>query len=374
MVPQKNWPLSLRLSAHVSYTRVMKYFTVGPTQEYPRLREFLSDALSKDIHSVSHRSPLFVDLFHATSESVRTLLRTPADRQVFFAGSATEWMERSIQNLSARNTLHFVSGHFAKRFYDFATAQGKDARKVDQKPDGSFDLSEVPGDFVPEMIAITHNETSNGTRLSPEFFAAVRARFPEALIVLDVVSSAPTFPDAFTAADVLFSSVQKGFGMPAGLGVAVVSPRAVTRATELSSTQYTGAFHSFPKLSDYAAKGNTVETPNVLGIYLLNEIARDLNARGIEVLTKETTEKAALIRTALDACGETELEPILPEYQSQTVIVAKTPGGSKPIIDKLKAAGFTIASGYGERKDTHIRIGNFPAHSLTDIQRLVSLL
>jgi phosphoserine aminotransferase len=92
----------------------MKYFTVGPTQEYPRLREFLSDALSKDIHSVSHRSPLFVDLFHATSESVRTLLRTPADRQVFFAGSATEWMERSIQNLSARNTLHFVSGHFAR--------------------------------------------------------------------------------------------------------------------------------------------------------------------------------------------------------------------------------------------------------------------
>jgi phosphoserine aminotransferase len=176
------------------------------------------------------------------------------------------------------------------------------------------------------------------------------------------------------AADVLFFSVQKGFGMPAGLGVAVVSPRAVQRAKELDATQYTGAFHSFSKLSDYAAKGNTVETPNVLSIYLLNEIARDLNARGIEVLTKETAEKAALIRTALDACGETELEPILPEYQSQTVIVAKTPGGSKPIIDKLKAAGITIASGYGERKDTHIRIGNFPAHTNADMERLASLL
>jgi phosphoserine aminotransferase len=133
-------------------------------------------------------------------------------------------------------------------------------------------------------------------------------------------------------------------------------------------------FHSFPKLADYAAKGNTVETPNVLGIYLLNEIARDLSARGIAALTQETIEKAAILRDALAHCPETELEPILPEYQSQTVIVAKTPGGSKPIIDRLKAEGITIASGYGDRKETHIRIGNFAAHTRDDMMRIAALL
>lgn len=353
----------------------MFYFTVGPTQEYPRFREFLADALVKDIHSISHRSPQFVDLFHSTTDSVRSLLRVSADRQVFFAGSATEWMERCVQNMSAERTLHFVSGTFAKRFYDFALAQGRDARKVDQKPDGSFDIADIPAEFVPEMIALTHNETSNGTQLSEDLFVQVRAAYPDALIALDIVSSAPVHPDAFTSADVLFFSVQKGFGMPAGLGVALVSPRAIARSAELAAQKnYTGAFHSFAKLSEYALKGNTVETPNVLAIHILDAIARDLSAGGIETLRAETTEKASLIRTALAASSETMLEDIAVPYQSQTVIVAKTPGGSKPLIDRLKGEGITIASGYGAMKDTHIRIGNFAAHTKADMERVAALL
>lgn len=352
----------------------MIYFTVGPTQLYPRFREFLDAGLAEDIASISHRSPRFVELFTSATGSLKTLLRSPEDRQVFFAGSATEWMERSVQNLSAARTLHFVSGHFAKRFYDFALAQGRDARKLDQKPDGSFDLAQIPPGFEPEMIALTHNETSNGTQLSPELFAAVREKFPEALIALDVVSSAPVFPDVFAEADAFFFSVQKGFGMPAGLGACVVSPRALERAAALAASQYTGSFHSFTKLAEMAAKGHTVETPNVLGIYLIDRIARDLAARGIDTLREETGEKAALIRAALEKAGDTELEAIAPAYQSQTVIVARTPGGSKPVMDRLKQHGFAIASGYGALKDSHIRIGNFAAHSEDDVRSLVSYL
>ncbi|MEN9413626.1 MAG: hypothetical protein RLZZ342_713 [Candidatus Parcubacteria bacterium] len=352
----------------------MQYFTVGPTQEYPRFRDFLAKALAHDIHSISHRSAQFVELFHTTTASVRSLLRGPSDAQVFFAGSATEWMERCVQNLSTEKTLHFVSGTFSKRFYDFALAQDRDARKVDQKADGSFDINDVPSDFVPEMIALTHNETSNGTQLSPEFFAAVRAAFPESLIALDIVSSAPVYPDVFAAADVLFFSVQKGFGMPAGLGVALVSPRALARAEERTHVQYTGSFHSFTKLAESALKGHTVETPNVLGIYLLNEIAQDMAIAGVEALRADTIEKAAIVRAALAECAETELEPINAPFQSQTVIVAKTPGGSKSIIERLKGEGIMIASGYGSMKDTHIRIGNFAAHSRVDMERLTQLL
>ncbi len=352
----------------------MRYFTVGPTQLYPRYREFLDAAFEKDIGSISHRSPLFADLFHATTDSVRTLLRAPEDRQVFFAGSATEWMERSIQNLSTGSTLHFVSGTFSKRFFDLALAQGRDARKVDQEPDGSFDLSRIPEGFVPEMIALTHNETSNGTCLSTEFYETVRAAYPDAYIALDIVSSAPIYPDAFASADVSFFSVQKGFGMPAGLGVVLVSARAIARSADIAASgRYTGAFHSFATLAEYARKGNTVETPNVLGIYLLDMIARDLSSRGIDALRSETAEKATIIRAALSANEETELEPVGDPYRSDTVIVAKTPGGSKPIIERLKGEGITIASGYGSMKETHIRIGNFAAHSIEDMRHLASL-
>ena len=195
----------------------MKYFTVGPTQPHPRLKEFFDDAWAQDIVSLSHRSETFYQLFRDTRAALIELLRVPADRQLFVAGSATEWMERTVQNMCAHKSVHFVSGTFAERFYAFAQEMGRDAVKVLQKPDGSFDLGDVPQGFAPELIALTHNETSNGTQLSPEFLARVRAAYPQALIAIDVVSSAPVYPDAFADADMMFFSVQKGFGLPAGL-------------------------------------------------------------------------------------------------------------------------------------------------------------
>jgi phosphoserine aminotransferase len=351
----------------------MKYFTVGPSQLHPRFREFLDAALAKDIPSLSHRSSAFSNLFAALREDLTQLMRTPG-YQTFYTGSATEWMERTVQNMSAEETLHFVGGSFGARHHKIAGSLGRKAVKILQKPDGSYSFEDIPEDAKPELVCLTHNETTNGTMLGDDVIDALRVRFPEALIALDVVSSAPLFDDSFAKADCLFFSVQKVFGLPAGLGVALVNERAVEKSRHVASRQYAGSFHSFEKLAEDAALNRTPETPNVLGMFLLHKVCEDYLARGLDVLKKETEEKGNELSAAIAQARSLEPLPYADRYRSKTVFVARTPGGSKPIIENLKAQGFLIHSGYAADKDTHVRVANFPSTSKQDVQKLTELL
>ena len=45
--------------------------------------------------------------------------------------------------------------------------------------------------------------------------------------------------------------------------------------------------------------------------------------------------------------------------------------GIKDLIEYLKSKQLIIGSGYGDFKDQHIRIANFPAHSKESIEMLV---
>ena len=237
-----------------------KYFTVGPSQLNPRLEEFLGRAMEEDIGSISHRGERFQRLHTDLGNNLKKLFTVPEAYSVFYAGSATEFMERVIQNVSVKNTLHFTDGAFSKKFIEIAVKNGRDAISVPAGGNGAgggmFSLQDVPADASPELVCVTHNETSNGTVVSRDFLDSLRARFPKALIALDIVSSAPVSDVDFSAADCIFFSVQKGFGLPAGLGVMFVSPAALEKARQIESggAQYTGSFHSFASLAKYAEK------------------------------------------------------------------------------------------------------------------------
>lgn len=368
----------------------MKYFTVGPTQMHARYREFLDDALARDIQSVSHRSKWFVEMYGEVTQNTKTLLGIPTDYDTVFLGSATECMERCIQNMSTRETLHFVSGSFGERCQIFANAAGRKATEVRSRPDGSFDVADIPAGLAPECIFFTHSETSVGNKLTREFIEVVCDMFPHALTAIDVVSSAPVCDIPTERMDCVFWSVQKGFGLPAGLGVAHLSPRGVAFSQKLfADGVYNGLFHSFPSLVKQGREGKTLETPNVLGMHLLNEVTKDFLARGIDVITKETKEKAALVYAFLDSrvavspastpSASVTLTPSITNlaWRSETVIVANTPfefGGSNTVMERCRLAGFTIASGYNKDKDTKVRIANFPQHTKEDVEVLLQIL
>lgn len=61
-------------------------------------------------------------------------------------------------------------------------------------------------------------------------------------------------------------------------------------------------------------------------------------------------------------------------WQSPTVVVAEVLGGSAALQRHLSARGYEPGRGYGEFKDQHIRLANFPATSAREFDEVLAHL
>lgn len=348
-------------------------FTPGPSQLYFTVEDHARKAFREGIPSLSHRSGAFEKISKHATDGLKELLELPEGYHILFTGSATEIWERSIQNLVAESSLHFVNGSFSKRFHEIATQLGKQAQKVEVAAGQGFESYQPTGN--PEIIALTHNETSTGVSMPLDFIHSFRSQYPHSLVVVDAVSSLPYPKFDYTKIDSVFFSVQKSFGLPAGLGVWIVNEKCITKAESLQQKGINiGTYHNLPTLVANAKKNQTPETPNVLGIYLLGQVVSDFLKRGVHTIRKETEYKAAILYQALQ--NHANAKPFVTDrkFQSQTVIVAETGTETSTITEQLMKHGLQPGDGYGERKKSQLRFANFPTHSKETYELLVDLL
>jgi phosphoserine aminotransferase len=352
------------------------YFTPGPAELFPTVAAHLQTAMDEQIGSISHRSQRFRDIYKFTDEQLRTLLNIPATHGIYFTGSASEVWERVLLNCVEHECFHTVNGSFSRKFYDYALALGKFAHRLEKPFGEGFDYAEIEVPEYAELVCLTHNETSAGVQMRPADMHKLKRKYPKKLFCVDMVSSAP-HPDLdFGIIDSAFFSVQKGFGLPAGLGIWIANERCLEKAERLQQydSMTIGAHHSLPTLHKHYQTFETPATPNVLLIYLLGKIAEDFNHIGIDTIRRQTDEKARMLYKFLDSTPG--FAPFVTEerHRSQTVIVTKTERPSAEAIAVGKAAGMVIGSGYGKFKDTQLRIANFPAVSVEQVGKLIQVL
>ena len=357
----------------IQYMSQKVFFTPGPTQLYFTVPDHLKAALREDVMSISHRSKAFEKLFATARERVSELLNLPPGYDLYFTGSANEIWERVVQNLIRQHSHHFINGAFAQKFHQFALEYQKDALATTANDGWPFDHLEVSGES--ELIAVTLNETSTGFMLEQEAIDQLREKYPEKLIAVDGVSAFPSVSFDFSKTDTAYFSVQKSFGLPAGLGVWIVNDRCYEKAQQLESEKkITGSYHRLMELKKYGAKNQTPETPNILGIYLLGKVAEDMLFRSAKTIQNETTYKAAVLYQALEQ--STSLNPFVqrPANRSKTVVVAECQSENTGILSRFAEKGWIIGSGYGGYKQKHLRIANFPMHSKEIIENLADEL
>jgi len=351
------------------------YFTAGPAELYPTVAQHLQTALDEQIGSISHRSQKFRDLYKFTDEQLRQLMNIPASHGIFFTGSASEIWERLALNCIEHESFHLVNGSFSKKFFDYATALHKFAHKQEKPLGEGFDYGEVEVPEYAELVALTHNETSAGVQMRTVDIHKLKRSHSKKLFAVDMVSSAP-YPDLdYSLIDSAYFSVQKAFGLPAGLGVWIASEKLLEKAEQLKKAdQIIGAHHDLPALWKNYKTFETPATPNVLYIYLLGKVAEDLNRIGLENVRRDTDEKARLLYKFIET--HPGYEPFVAEerHRSRTVLVANTRKPSADVIAAAKKAGMVVGSGYGPNKDRQIRIANFPAVSTEQVERLISVL
>ena len=346
-------------------------FAPGPSELYFTVEDHVRQAFRESAPSISHRSKQFESFCQVATEGIRELLGVPAGYHIFFTASASEVWERAVQNLTAESSFHYVNGSFSKKFFEVAGQLGRKTSKIEVGAGQGFNEIHVND---AELVALVANETSTGVTTGNDFFQLVREKHPNAFLIVDAVSAVPYQTIDYSLVDSCYFSVQKGFGLPAGLGVWMVNERCVEKAKELAKTQSIGSFHSIPSFLSFEQKNQTPATPNVLGIYLLSKVVDDFLRRGISIIRKETEYKSAILYQALT--NHSLIKPAVENraWQSKTTIVANTGQHTSKLTQYLEGKGLSPGDGYGAGKQTQLRFANFPAHSKETYEMLVDLL
>lgn len=352
--------------------RQKKYFTAGPAELYPRFEEYLREFTDKQLGSISHRSGEFKNIYRFTDEQLRILLNIPEENAVMFTGSASEIWEKSLQSLVEFESFHLVNGSFSEKYYQYAQALQKQAVAFTKPLGEGFTYNEIQVPEYAELVCITQNETSTGVQMREADIHKLKRSHAGRLFSVDVVSSAPIPVLDFKLLDSVFFSVQKNFGMPAGLGVWIANEKCLARALELKEKGVgIGAHHDLPTLWKNARQFQNPSTPNVLGIFLLGKIAEDMNRTGIENIRKTNALNAKKLYSFFENRPGFSAAVKDPELRSKTVAVFNTEIPSAQIIRQLQEKNLVIGSGYGAGKDSQIRISNFIANSSENIAELL---
>lgn len=347
-------------------------FSPGPSQLYFTVEDHTKNAFKLGIPSLSHRSDTFESIYQHTQDSLRTLLAIPLSHHIFFTSSATEIWERLIQNCVAEKSSHFVNGAFSEKFYKASQQLNKSAELFKAADGTGFN---EPLSLQTELIGVTHNETSTGVALPKSFIYGLKEKNPKALVCVDAVSSLPYVDFDYSKIDSVYFSVQKGFGMPPGLGVWIVSDACIHKADALLKDGHAiGTHHTLPNFLKNGRLHQTPETPNSVAIYVLGMVAEDMLRRGIQIIRKETEYKAVILYNALNA--HQKIKPFVTEkiYQSPTVIIADCGAQTASLANYLNQKGFLAGEGYGQLKGKQLRFANFPAHSKEQYELLVDYI
>jgi len=351
------------------------YFTCGPTELYPCVRDFMLEAVDKKIPSLTHRGKEFEIIFRYTVDELKKLMSIPDDFMIFFSSAGTECIERIIENLVEEHSYHFVNGSFSERFYKTAV-QLKKKPVLNQVAYGeSFDFANVNIPDNTELIAITQNETSTGVEIPMEKISGLKNKYPDKIVAIDIVTSAPYQKINFDKVDAAFFSVQKGFGLPPGLGVTIVKESCIKKTISIKEMSLNiGSYNNFIDAASYYHKDQTTVTPNTLGIFLLGRVCNYLNNTGIDKIRFETEEKSKLLYDYFSTRKDMELFVKNPFDRSRTIIVVNCFDRQKDVKKYLSDKGFIVSSGYGPYKDSHIRIANFPMHKIEDVKKIIEVL
>lgn len=345
-------------------------FYPGPSRVHDEVPRYVKEAHREGILSMNHRSAGFMEISEHCIDLLKSRLNIPDYYAVYYTSSATECWEIVAQSLVTEVSHHVFNGAFGEKWHDYTrrlvpTAQAHPFG-VDELPD----FSTLRFDDNEGVICITQNETSNGTQVPDQLIRTIRKKNPQHIIAVDATSSMAGIALDFNAADVWFASVQKCFGLPAGLALMVCSPRAIMRAEKIAERNH---YNSLLFMDDMMKKWQTPYTPNVLNIYLLMRVME--NSKPIAAVHAKTKRRYQRWIAFLNECKTVRHLVNNRDAHSLTVIPLT---GDEHQISHIKSeaikTGLLLGEGYGKLRPSTFRIANFPAIRNVEIRTLQKFL
>jgi aspartate aminotransferase-like enzyme len=352
----------------------MNLRTPGPTPLPPAVREALAGEM------IAHRGADFAALLRECVDGLKWAFQTQYDSVVLTA-SGTGGLESVVANTLSpgQRLLVFSMGYFGDRMGKIARAYGADVVQVDVamgeavEPQLVYDRLAAEPDI--DTVFITHNETSTGVlNPLPEIARAVRQVRPEALLLVDGISSigsVPIEPEAW-GCDVVVAGSQKGWMIPPGLSFVSISPRAWERQAISRMPKY---YFDWLQARRAAEEGSTPWTPGVNLFFGLRAALRLMRAEGLEALFERHRRLAEYMRQGL---AELDLRLLAdPRFASPTVTTAYVPDSvdAKALLATLEEQyNIVLAGGQGRLDGKIIRIGHMGWVQQSDLSAVLDAL
>lgn len=345
-------------------------FYPGPSRVHAEIPQYVKDAYKLGIMSINHRSDEFVAMSEKTIRLLKEKLNIPKSYTIFYTSAATECWEIIAQSLVTDRSYHLYNGSFGQKWFDYTQRLHPFAMPMPFDVNEKLDPKKLLFDQHDGIICLTQNETSNGTQVSNSIIRAIKKNNPTYLVAIDATSSMAGVALDFKSADIWFASVQKCFGLPAGLGLLICSPQAIERARAIGEKNH---YNSLPFMMDMMAKWQTPFTPNVLNIYLLMRVLE--KATPIKSVHQQTEKRYEAWADFLRKRKNLQHLVSNTAVHSLTVLPVK---GTAEILTTIKKAarkkGLLLGEGYGDLKPSTFRIANFPAITQREIDLLMNFL
>lgn len=305
-----------------------------------------------------HRSPEFRELFLRVRGGLAEVFCVPGDDVVVVTGSGSAAFEGVLLAgvPAGGSVLSLHSGRFGVRWAELARRFGFRVSELGVPAGHEYDLELLDSALaaIPDLAAVTvvHSETSTGMLHDVAAVAtAVRARHPDALVIVDAVTSlaaAEIRPHQWNL-DAVVSGSQKGVMSPPGLAFAWLSQRAWQQRGDLLPSTYLDLRREREKQRD----GQTSFTPATSLVAALDVALGLIAAEGLEArwLTKARLNDALLAGGA--AMGLTGLA----SRPSPALAAMVVPAGvaAPEVVSAARARGVTIAGGEAELKARLLR-------------------
>jgi predicted phosphoserine aminotransferase len=351
-----------------------RFFLPGPTEVRPSILQAMLQPM------IGHRGKGMEDLIARIEPDLQYVFRTT--RPVYIASSsATGLMEGAIRNGVRSRVLSLVNGAFSDRFFQIARACGVEAEAL-TVPLGQIHTPDMLASALEggkfDAVTVVHSETSTGALNPIAELARVAHDAGDVAILVDSVSGmagAPVETDAWEL-DFVLTGSQKAFAIPAGLAFAAARDNVIERAKKKTDR---GIYFDLIEYDKSIRKNQTPNTPALSLIYALAAQLADIRRETIEARWERHAEMARRTWAWVDEMRDAgiPISVLAPAgARSPTVTCISLPpsrdGGA--VTAAMKARGFVISAGYGELKDTGIRIGHMGDHTLDELDELLDTL
>src|SRR5215210_2844980 len=337
-------------------------FVPGPTNVPDRVLRAMHRAME------DHRSSDFPTLAAPVLEDLKKIFKTSSGQAFLFPASGTGAWEASLSNTLSPGDKVLAArfGMFSHLWIDMAQRLGLQVEILDAEWGEGAPIERyaeaLAQDTTHQIKAVlfTHNETATGVTSD---VAGIRralndARHP-ALLMVDGVSSigSSDFRMDEWGVDLAVTGSQKGFMLPAGLGMVCVSQKALGLSEQAKLPR---VFFDFGDMRKANATGYFPYTPSLPLLYGLRESLEILFEEGLENVFARHHRLAEGTRQAVKAWG-LELCARSPEWYSDTVSAIMVPigiNGAEVIDVAYRRYNLALGAGLARMAGKLFRIGH----------------